>query len=207
MRSITSLFGVLGTILATSLTITTSYASTIHQGTLELGDAIFFYDGSLYDDLPIRGKAGQTVKIELRSYDFDPFLAIVGPQGEWLAHNNDIDPNNSHSALSFTFPSDGTYYIFVNTYRVSGQGSYVLELASLTASSPDQDSDNPLLLPDSPPMPTPILIQPSSHWPSSGETEEDGGDRIIPLSQHQPNNLNGIDPNLSPSPRRAITLD
>lgn len=167
MRSITSMFGVLGTILATGLTVTTSYTTTIHQGNLELGDAIFFYDGSFYDDFPIQAQAGQTVELELRSYDFDPFLAIVGPQGEWLVHNNDITPDNSNSALSFTFPNDGTYYIFVNTYSVAGQGSYVLELSQLVTNPPGQHNNSVVFLSDSPPMPTPVFIQPT--WSNLGE--------------------------------------
>ncbi|NEQ98642.1 MAG: hypothetical protein F6K30_18305 [Cyanothece sp. SIO2G6] len=189
MRSITSMFGVLGTILATGLTVTTSYASTIHQGTLELGDAIFFYDGSLYDNFPIQAKAGQTVKLELRSYEFDPFLAIVGPQGEWLAHNNDANTDDINSALSFTFPQDGTYYIFVNTYSVTGQGNYVLELSRLVTdpSASEEEKEEIFFLTDSPPMPTPVFIQPTN-WPNVDEDGEEVGDRPQ-VSDYQANNL------------------
>ncbi|NET49236.1 MAG: hypothetical protein F6K09_11025 [Merismopedia sp. SIO2A8] len=161
MRLATTILGLLGSVLVINLTAEVGSAETIHKGSLELGDAIFFYDGSLYDDYPIQGQSGQTIAVELQSSEFDPFLAIVGSDGAWLAQNDDINEDNNNAALSFTFPESDTYYIFVNTYKVNGQGTYTLILSPETLDSTNGTPvEIPLVL-DSPPMPPPILIQPS----------------------------------------------
>ena len=173
MRRLTAVLGLVGSVLAVNFSADVATASTVYQGQLEPGDAIFFYDGSLYDDYPIQGNAGQSIEVELRSDDFDPFLAIVGPRGEWLVQNDDIAVSNNNAALSFTFPDNGTYYIFVNAYSSDGQGDYTLILSPGDASS--ELSEIPLV-PDSPPMPSPIIIGPS------GVPDGIGGD-VLPNSE------------------------
>jgi len=148
---------VVGLVIA-SLSPQPANASVVRQGHLELGDAIFFYDGSLYDDYAIQGELGQTIAIELRSRQFDPFLAIVGPKGEWLAQNNDVSSNDTRSFLSFTFPTTDTYYIFVNTYNPRGQGQYTLTLAPDPSAS--AVANEIVLVQGLSTMPAPVLISP-----------------------------------------------
>lgn len=127
-RSLALLFGLISGVLAIALPNVAS-AATVYTGILEPGDAIFAYDGSLYDDYAIQGEFGTQLTVQLQSNEFDPFLALIGPQGEWLLQNNDISNIDQNSNLAFTFPDDQVYYLFVNAYDVRGEGAYQLHVS------------------------------------------------------------------------------
>lgn len=157
------LSALIGSVCAIAFAADVTWAETVYTGVLEPGDAIFAYDGSLYDDYAIQGEAGNQMMVQLQSNSFDPFLAIVGPQGEWLLQNDDISSTNNNAALSFTFPDDQVYYVFVNAYNVSGQGVYTLNMSierSDSDSSNSSDSnDNEVSVPqNSESMPPPIIL-------------------------------------------------
>lgn len=141
----------------------TAAVGTIYSGTLEPGDEIFAYDGSFYDGYPVQGNLGRRLAVTLQSDEFDPFVAIVGPNGEWLAQNDDISSNDNTSELLFVFPNNDIYYVFVNAYSVNGHGNYTL---SLSVEPTDSTVSVPL---DAPSMPPPILINSSN---SSTDTSD-----------------------------------
>ncbi|HEY9645912.1 MAG TPA: PPC domain-containing protein [Chroococcidiopsis sp.] len=104
--------------------------STLLQenGVLEEGDQVLSSDNSLYDEYSFDGQEGQTVTITLSSDDFDPYLVLISPEGEVLAQNDDVSPDNFSSEISLTLPADGTYTVIANGYDSSSQGNYVLEV-------------------------------------------------------------------------------
>lgn len=97
------------------------------QGTLTAGDPTLS-DGSLYQTFQFQGRAGQTVRISLQSSDFDTYLVLGDAQGNPIARNDDISPNNRNSAITYTLPQDGTYFVLVNAYDSTGRGQFLLTI-------------------------------------------------------------------------------
>lgn len=75
----------------------------------------------------IRGTAGETVEITLRSDDFDAYLYFAGP-GIDEAMTNDDGASNLDSQLRVTFPQDGTYTIGAGALSSGSSGSYSLSV-------------------------------------------------------------------------------
>ncbi|MCL1470920.1 trypsin-like peptidase domain-containing protein [Argonema antarcticum] len=98
------------------------------EGVLGPGASVLSSDGSFYRMYNFQGRAGQSVTITLESADFDPYLALLGPDGEKLAENNNISPNDPNSAVSVTLPRAGIYRAIVNTYQPGGRGRYLLTI-------------------------------------------------------------------------------
>lgn len=81
-------------------------------------------DGSLYHEYTFDGRAGQTVTITMESTEFDPFLILVGPNGNDLGQNDDISSTIFDSALTLKLPVTGTYTVVANAFDGSGSGRY-----------------------------------------------------------------------------------
>jgi hypothetical protein len=99
------------------------------QGILEDGDAVYERDGSLYDVHSFEGQAGRSLKISVESDDFDTFLAIFDENDQIIGQNDDIDEENTNSAVQITLPRNGTYRIFINGYDASERGSYTVTVS------------------------------------------------------------------------------
>lgn len=84
------------------------------------------YDGSLYHEHTFNGTAGQTVTVIMESSDFDPYIILVGPDGQELSQNDDISATIRNSALTIKLPTTGTYTVVANAYDGSGFGQYQL---------------------------------------------------------------------------------
>ena len=95
------------------------------EGILKAGDPTL-PDGSFYHEYSFQGQAGQTVLITLESPDFDTYLFIGDASRNVLADNDDVSGASTNSALTFTLPTSGLYYVVVNAYDSSGQGRYTL---------------------------------------------------------------------------------
>lgn len=95
-------------------------------GILGPGALILPSDGSLYQTHFFTGRAGQFVELSLESDDFDTYLILVDPQGNKLTENDDLNSNNTNSALRVTLPKNGTYKVIVNSYDRNGRGRYFL---------------------------------------------------------------------------------
>jgi tetratricopeptide (TPR) repeat protein len=104
------------------------------SGSLDVGDSILD-DGSLYDVHPFEGDAGQVIRVQLESRDFDTYLILTDAEGQPLIENDDISPNNFNSALTYTLPSSGTYNAIANSYDASGRGSYQITVTVGAAGS------------------------------------------------------------------------
>ncbi|MBP0000449.1 MAG: M48 family metalloprotease [Cyanobacteria bacterium SID2] len=113
------------------------------NGTLDNSDEVL-RDRSRFDLYRFDGQAGQEVRIQMDSTDFDTYLILLGPDDRPLAENDDRSRNNPNSELTVTLPVTGTYRIVANSYDARGRGSYTLSLYDLTtaptASKPDPAS-------------------------------------------------------------------
>lgn len=98
------------------------------SGVLGAGAPVLRSDGSLYRTYNFTSRAGQSVLITLESPDFDTFLALVAPDGQVIARNDDISQSNPNSALAIALPRSGVYQVLVNARSRQGRGRYILTI-------------------------------------------------------------------------------
>lgn len=96
------------------------------RGQLAPGDAQLD-SGEFYDVWNFQGQRGQIVDLRMQSSDFDPYVAIVGPN-EFSDFNDDDPDGGTNSRLIVTLPSDGAYTIAATSYAGGESGSYSLTL-------------------------------------------------------------------------------
>jgi hypothetical protein len=101
------------------------------NGRLEASD-LRFPDRSHYDAYHITARRGERVRITMRSSDFDAFLHIGTPGGEWESLDSDDDSAGGTDArIEFTFPSAGVYEIRANSLDSAETGAYTLTVESI----------------------------------------------------------------------------
>jgi hypothetical protein len=109
---------------------------TLSVGTPVEGD-LSDSDGMLSDDrysdgFFFSGDMGARVQIDLTSGAFDTYLILVGPTGEVMAENDDLDVAvNTDSRISLLLPYAGDYQLLATSYGASALGPYRLELSIL----------------------------------------------------------------------------
>lgn len=86
-------------------------------------------DSTYAQDWAIEGRAGETVTIDLRSDEFDPFLFLDGP-GIARRLQDDDSGGACNARLTATFPQTGTYRIVVNTLARKATGRFTLSVAA-----------------------------------------------------------------------------
>lgn len=83
------------------------------------------------------GDAGEPVRIEMTSSDFDTYVIVASPSGEQL-DNDDCEPGEtSRSCVEFVMPEDGRYRVTATSYRPGETGRYSLRISQTDALVPD----------------------------------------------------------------------
>jgi hypothetical protein len=101
------------------------------SGRLETSD-LRLPDRSLYDVYHITARAGERVRITLRSNDFDAFLHVGRAGGEWESLETDDDSGGGTDArIEFAFPSSGVYEIRANSLISGETGAYTLAVEAI----------------------------------------------------------------------------
>ncbi len=72
-------------------------------------------------------KKGQTIIIEMNSTEFDPYLVVRQPDGNKLAINNDISPEDWNSRIMVILPHNGQYQAIARTSTVGESGTYTIK--------------------------------------------------------------------------------
>lgn len=118
-------------------TATGSQVATGHamDGELAEGDAQL-KTGEYVDTYPYQGHAGENLEIRLTSSDFDPYVAITGPDGFQNFNDDDVAGNSRNSRLVVTLPADGEYTIHATSYQAGEHGRYRLEVKPTTETTP-----------------------------------------------------------------------
>ena len=75
-----------------------------------------------------QGKKGQQVTIEMSSNDFDPYLVLRAPDGNKLAVNGDISPQDWNARIAIALPTNGTYLLMARTSTAGESGSYSIQI-------------------------------------------------------------------------------
>ncbi|MFT3729753.1 MAG: caspase family protein [Terricaulis sp.] len=103
------------------------------SGTLSASDQ-HLADNSYADNYEFRGRAGQHVRIDMRSSAFDTFLVVNGP-GNFSQSNDDVSSGNTNSQLDITLPADGVYTIQANSLAPQTTGAYTVSVTDLGTQS------------------------------------------------------------------------
>lgn len=101
-------------------------------------------DGSRYNLYEFSGDAGQEVRIQLESSDFDTYLILIGPDDQPLAENDDRTSGDTNSELVLNLPATGTYRLVANAFDSRGRGDYqVAVYATETSRNTAQEKPDP----------------------------------------------------------------
>lgn len=90
-------------------------------------------DDSFYDAYVYEGRAGERLRITMRSPDFDAFLAVGQGTGESfeIIDRDDDGGEGTDAMLEITLPRAGTYVIRANTLSSGETGTYTLVVERL----------------------------------------------------------------------------
>ena len=99
------------------------------NGTLDDGDQTLDEDGSLIDWYALNVSGDATFDVLLTSEDFDTFLIVEFPDGNYLVDDDGAGGWSTDSALTVTTSQRGTIRIGVNSYSAGSSGRYTLTLA------------------------------------------------------------------------------
>jgi hypothetical protein len=89
-------------------------------------------DGSPYADWVYSATAGERIRIDLRSGDFDTFLRLGRMEGgEFVEISGNDDAVGTDSQLSYTAEASGDYIVRVSAFWGEGVGTYVLLVTPL----------------------------------------------------------------------------
>jgi hypothetical protein len=118
-----------------SVTSITGEATVVPQGAIEPGQSIdnTLETGSNHHYTFAAG-ASLNVTITLTSTEFDPFLELLGPNGEMVASNDDFEGLNSQIG-PITLGDAGEYTIVVRSFGNFGAGAYTLTLNNAVGGS------------------------------------------------------------------------
>ena len=109
---------------------TASTSSTITVDTPATGNLA----AGAIDEWRLNGQNGQVLNIWVEG-SFDTTVALVSPNGERLAFNDDFGAYNISRIGSFTLPASGTYTIAVAGYSSAETGSYTLTVTSVSSTA------------------------------------------------------------------------
>lgn len=117
-----------------ALTLTGDISS---PAVVQFGDTV---TGELTTERPsanylFSGEAGQLVTIAMQSEDFDPFIALLGPDGTELVIDDDSAGNFNAQITGFTLPAAGEYTIVATTFtqyynNIPAEGAFTLSVES-----------------------------------------------------------------------------
>ncbi len=99
------------------------------EGRLEAGDwTDVFADGSYTDLYVIQLEAGQRIRAELSSDEFDTYLSLMRGPGDQVADNDDISTTDRNSRIVYTSPAREQLYLAVTTFQSGATGAYTLRV-------------------------------------------------------------------------------
>ncbi|MGB3514889.1 MAG: CHAT domain-containing protein [Elainellaceae cyanobacterium] len=96
------------------------------EGKLAQGSQVLSSDSSYYNVHIFEGQAGQAIRIDMESSEFDTFLWLFAPDGSVLAQNDDFTGTNSR--IIMTLPTTGSYMLWANSYAGGETGRYTLTI-------------------------------------------------------------------------------
>ncbi len=103
------------------------------DGELEFGDQTLG-TGEYQDIYVFDGLAGQSVRVEMTSNDFDTYVGLLTPAGD-LIENDDFDGSTSRSVVELDLTETGRYRVVATSYAAEESGRYRVTVSMRAASS------------------------------------------------------------------------
>ena len=102
------------------------------DGVLEPGDELSG-DGPYQDRWTVRLRAGQRLRVDMHSTDFDSYLMVTGPDGADMGRDDDGGVEGNDASLGIRAVAEGTYTIVTTSYGESVRsGAYRLAVVEET---------------------------------------------------------------------------
>ncbi len=95
------------------------------EGELSARSNLRSADQTPFDVVEFQGKANQRVTILATSSQFDPYLFLLGPNGQVIAQDDD-GGGDLNAKIELRLPTDGTYRVVVNSPETNARGTYRL---------------------------------------------------------------------------------
>jgi hypothetical protein len=113
-------------------------ALTVGRGTggrLEPGD-LELENGEYQDLFVFDGEAGQSVRVQLASPEFDTYVMLITPAGD-VIDNDDYEGSTELSVVELTLPDSGRYRVAATSYQSGEIGAYELLVDDIRSASSD----------------------------------------------------------------------
>ena len=94
-------------------------------GTLATGDRTLA-TGEYVDSFPVRVKAGDWVRVELHSTDFDPYAILKPPTGAASENDDAVEGDTQNAQIIFHVEQAGQYEVLVTSREPGEDGAYTL---------------------------------------------------------------------------------
>jgi hypothetical protein len=101
------------------------------DGRLDRGDQLLS-SGEFTDLHVFDGDAGEPVRIDLESTEFDAYLIVTTPDGEQI-DNDDAEAGTTNARIEFVMPTAGRYQVRVTSYQPGETGAYRLRISQAEA--------------------------------------------------------------------------
>ncbi|PAP77352.1 hypothetical protein [Rubrivirga marina] len=101
--------------------------TTRHGGSLEDGDETL-QTGEYLERFEVVARAGQWIRAEVVSGDFDPYLLILSPSGEQTDVDDSVEGNTSMTEAVLAVAEGGEWTVVVTTYEPGETGDFDLTI-------------------------------------------------------------------------------
>jgi hypothetical protein len=100
------------------------------QDSLTRRDALLPAESTYAQQWRLRGRAGQTVTIDLASGAFDAYVFLLGPGFEGAPPQDDDSGGHCNARISVRLPRTGDYFIVVTSSERFATGPFTLSVAA-----------------------------------------------------------------------------
>jgi Caspase domain len=98
--------------------------TTTHEGELGFGDRVLD-TGEYVDRYTVEAEAGQTLTVDMRSDDFDPYLMVRSPSGE-QSENDDWEGAVDRSRVEIVASEGGAWEVLATAFQKGLTGDYTV---------------------------------------------------------------------------------
>jgi serine protease Do len=113
-------------------------------GALEDGDPVLEVDGTLYDAYALELAQGATLVVTMASMDLDPYVHVIDPNGQQVAHGGrPPDSQTREAEVIVVAPSAGEYHIYANAVSREMRGAYELHVVADPPPRPAPEPTSP----------------------------------------------------------------
>jgi hypothetical protein len=88
-------------------------------------------DGSHFQDWIYEGRAGESIRLDMRSAEFDAYLQLRDATGSEVLARDDDGGSGTNARIEITLPTTGRYLIRANSFSADDIGAYTLSVTPI----------------------------------------------------------------------------